>query len=90
MPGRSEPESVPHSDEVFESFIRKRDELNEKLDVSRRAIDEWLEQQPMPPPITALAHLEVLLKTRRDLLAQFVVLDDEFMLHLIKMRDRSP
>lgn len=36
--------------------------------------------------MTALANLEVLLKTRRDLLAQLVDLDDEFMLHLIQMR----
>ena len=34
----------------------------------------------------ALANLEVLLKTRRDLLAELVDLDDEFMLHLIQMR----
>lgn len=36
--------------------------------------------------MSALANLELLLKTRRDLLAQLVDLDDEFMVHLIQMR----
>lgn len=43
----------------------------------------------MPPPVHALANLEVLLKARRDLLAELVALDDEFMLHLIQMRTQG-
>jgi hypothetical protein len=73
-------------DEVFESFIRKRKSLNEGLDQSRKALDLWFERQPLPAPMHALANLEVILKTRRDLLAKLVILDDEFMLHLIQMR----
>ena len=75
-----------YRDEVFASFVRKRQSLNEGLDESRRAIDLWLEEQPQPAPLHALANLEVLLKTRRDLLAELVSLDDEFMMHLIEMR----
>jgi hypothetical protein len=76
-------------DEVFASFIRKRDSLNQGLDESRREIDIWFERQPQPAPLHALAHLELLLKTRRDLLAELVALDDEFMDHLIQMRGRN-
>jgi hypothetical protein len=76
------------NDEAFMSFIRQRERLNQSLDQSRRAIDTWLEQQPWPAPISALANLEVLLKARRDLLQELVALDDEFMLHLIQMRSQ--
>lgn len=71
-------ELVLRRDEVFASFVRRRNVLNESLDESRRVIDTWLDRQPMPPPISALANLEVLLKARRDLLAELVALDDEF------------
>ena len=71
---------------VFDSFIRKRDSINSALDESRRDIDNWFERQPQPAPLGALANLEVLLKIRRDLLAELIALDDEFMLHLIEMR----
>lgn len=73
-------------DQIFASFIGRRASLNEGLDESRLAIDQWFERQPMPPPLNALANLEVLLKARRDLLAELVALDDEFMVHLIQMR----
>ena len=74
------------SEAIFESFSRRRQNLNEALDESRVAIDLWFERQPLPAPMAALAHLEVLLKTRRDLLTQLVALDDEFMDQLIQMR----
>ncbi len=73
-------------DDIFESFVRQRAVLNQSLDESKRTIDTWFERQPMPAPLSALANLEVLLKTRRDLLSDLVNLDDSFMLHLIQMR----
>ena len=72
--------------DAFVSFARRRALLNDQLDDTKRAIDSWFERQPQPAPMGALANLEVLLKTRRDLLAELVDLDDEFMLHLIQMR----
>jgi hypothetical protein len=87
--GRSANSETSDRDEVFGSFIRKRKSLNESLDESRKAIDSWFDRQPLPAPMHALANLEVILKTRRDLLAELVVLDDEFMLHLIQMRSQN-
>jgi hypothetical protein len=73
-------------DELFAGFAQRRKTLNESLDETRRAIDAWFERQAMPAPMSALANLEVLLKTRRDLLTELIELDDEFMLHLINIR----
>ena len=80
------PPTETERNDLFASFARRRHTLNEDLDESRRVIDQWFERQPMPAPISALANLEVLLKARRDLLAELVALDDDFMLHLIRMR----
>lgn len=80
----------PLGEDQFAIFGRKRKSLNEGIDKAGKAIDIWFEQQPMPPPMLALANLEVLLKTRRDLLAELVALDDEFMLHLIRLRQQPP
>jgi hypothetical protein len=76
-------------DEIFGNFVRRRKALNDDLDQAKRAIDNWFDRQPMPAPIAALANLEVLLKTRRDLLDELVHLDDDFMTHLIKIRSES-
>jgi hypothetical protein len=76
----------PDNNDVLTTFNRRRQSLNASLDESRKAIDEWFERQPMPAPLPALAQLEVMLKMRRDLLAELVALDDEFMLQLIKLR----
>jgi hypothetical protein len=75
-------------EELFAIFARKRRSLNEGIDKAGKAIDTWFEQQPMPPAMVALANLEVLLKNRRDLLAELVALDDEFMVYLIKLREQ--
>ena len=74
-------------EDLFRSFAR-RQALNENLNNARRANDEWLERQPLPPPLTALAQLEVLLKNRRNLLEQLVELDDRFMTDLLNLRSR--
>lgn len=82
-------EGESREEEAFSSFARRRQSLNQSLEESRRAIDSWFERQPLPPPISALANLEVLLKTRRDLLEQLINLDDEFMIYLIQIRSRG-
>ena len=76
----------PDTNDLLATFNRRRNGLNTSLDESRKAIDDWFDRQPMPPPLPALAQLEVLLKTRRDLLEQLVILDDDFMLQLIQVR----
>lgn len=82
-------DAAPRED-LFAAFVRKRKSLNEAIEKSGKAIDIWLEQQPFPPAMVALANLEVLLKTRRDLLAELVSLDDEFMVHLLRLRGGAP
>ena len=76
--------------DVLGAFVRRRKKLNECLDETRVAIDTWLERQPMPPPLAALASLEVLLTERRDCLAELIALDDELMLLLIRLLDCNP
>ena len=76
--------------DVLGAFVRRRKKLNECLDETRVAIDRWLERQPMPPPLSALATLEVLLTERRDRLAELIALDDELMLLLIHLLNRNP
>jgi hypothetical protein len=69
-------------DEVFRSFTTKRESINRSLDEAKQKIDSWLANQPFPPPLNALANLEVLLKERRDSVAELLALDEEFMKHL--------
>jgi hypothetical protein len=85
---RGEPLTGARQEDQFMNFARKRKSLNEGIDKAGKAIDIWFEQQPMPPAMVALAQLEVLLKARRDLLAELVALDDEFMDYLIRLREQ--
>jgi hypothetical protein len=77
-------------EDLFANFARKRKSLNESIDEAGKAIDRWFEHQPLPPNMVALANLEVLLKTRRDLLQELINLDDEFMVHLLMLRGEQP
>ena len=70
----------------FANFMRQRSELNSKLEDAKRDIDNWFERQPIPAPLNALAQLEVLLVTRRNLLEELVRLDDAFVIHLVQLR----
>jgi hypothetical protein len=74
-------------DTEFAQFVRRRARLNERLDSTRAQIDAWIEEhQGESPNMVALATLEVLLKTRRDALAELVRLDDAFVDHLIALK----
>jgi hypothetical protein len=78
------------NDPEFTLFVRRRQRLNERLDSTKQQIDAWIsEHEADAPSMTALATLEGLLKTRRDVLADLVALDDEFMGHLIDLRARA-
>jgi hypothetical protein len=70
-------------EQSLERFIHKRDVLNARLDATRREIDSILDPK-IRPSVTLLATLEVLLKERRDQLAELAVLDDDFMSELLK------
>ena len=72
--------------ERFESFLNKRESLNKSLDESRQRLDDWLSNQPLPPTFSALANLEVLLQERRNLHAELVAFDDEFVSFLAQLR----
>jgi hypothetical protein len=75
------------SDPAFGHFVRRRQRLNERLDVTRAQIDSWIaEHADTSPSMVALATLEALLAARRDALAEVIALDEEFMLHLIELR----
>ena len=73
--------------DVFPSFTRKRNELNQRLDDLRRAVDEWLNEQTLPLPLRALAQFEVMLKERRETLTELIALDEELIRHLLQSRD---
>ena len=75
---------------VILSFSSKRASLNQRIDESRREIDDWFEGQPQPAPVHALAHLEALLKASRDLLQELVALDDNFVTLLLEQRGLEP
>jgi hypothetical protein len=70
----------------LETFASRRNALNAKLTETGREIDVWFARQPIPVPMTELAQLEVLLKTRRDLLQELADLDDGFMDYLVGTR----
>ena len=77
---RSDPESA------FAAFKQERAALNEKLLSSGESLDSWFSKQPMPPRLAGLAELELVLKARRDLLAELIALDDRFMEYLLELR----
>ena len=77
-------------DPEFAQFARRRQRLNERLEASRQQLDAWmLEHSEQTPSMLALGTLEGLLKTRRDMLAELVSLDEQFMDHLIEMKRES-
>ena len=69
---------------AFETFVAKREALNDQLLVSRQTVDRLMEERPEPPTIRWLAQIEVYLKLRRDQLATLVALDDDFVNLLVK------
>ena len=66
------------NEDAFAAFAGRRKDLNESIDAAGKAIDQWLDQS-MPPAIDSLRELEALLRTRRDLIAELIALDDEFI-----------
>ena len=79
-------ETIESHEETFARFKRKRQALNDRLDASRGEIDALLENHPLPLSMPSLATLEVILKERRELLAELVALDDQLMEQLVQQR----
>lgn len=73
-------------DSEFQRFVQRRAVLNERLEAARVAIDQWIAENDREPSMSQLAHLEGLLKVRRDLLEELIRLDDSFMGHLLRLR----
>ena len=82
-------DGAPGNDRLA-AFAQRRESLNEAIEKSGKAIDTWFEQQPFPPSMVALANLEVLIKTRRDVVTELLTLDDEAMLDLLRYRGTTP
>ena len=76
---------MPEDFEIaFETFVAKREALNDQLLVSRQTVDRLMEERPEPPTIRWLAQIEVHLKIRRDQLDTLVALDDDFVDLLVR------
>ncbi|HWO72654.1 MAG TPA: hypothetical protein VNN21_03770 [Dehalococcoidia bacterium] len=70
-------------------FSRRRREINDRLDATRRQLDALLEiLEDGRATIRDLALFEGLLQERRDLLAGLARLDDAFLDHIIELRSR--
>jgi hypothetical protein len=74
------------SESVFQTLVANRKRLLEQLDLSRSALDDWLNvYRPGTARIADLARLEGLLAERRDQLAQLLKLDDALMDYLVSV-----
>jgi len=70
-------------------FSRRRPEINDRLDATRRQADALLEiLGDGKATIRDLALFEGLLQEGRDLLAGLACLDDAFLDHIIELRSR--
>ena len=73
---------TPAYEQSLQRFVEKREALNARLDATRQEVDSLL-YELTTPSVQMLAAMEVLLKQRRDLLAQLAALDDDFMCELL-------
>ena len=77
------------NDPVFRRFVQLRQELNTQLADRAAEVDEWLARKYETSPTFAdLALLEGLLLERRNLLSELAALDDDFMNHLLRLRQQ--
>jgi hypothetical protein len=79
-----------YSDPVSSRFVKKRDQLNRSLEESRLSINEWLAHQIMPTSLLAIARLEGLIARQRELHAELLMLEDDFMHYLLAARQSLP
>jgi hypothetical protein len=73
-------------DPTLGRFVRRRDQLNHRLEESRLGINEWLAHQTMPTSLPAVARLEALIARQRDLHSELAALEDDFMHYLLRVR----
>ena len=75
-----------YSEPTFEGFVAWRRSLNEELEAKRDAADRALVSYASDKAFSTLALLEGLLLECRNLMSELMILENEFMNHLLSTR----
>ena len=71
----------------FARFLRRREQLKERLEETGQELDAWIaEWGENDPPAAQLAHLAGLLHIRSGLFTELKAVDDELLDHLLELR----
>jgi hypothetical protein len=74
----------------FQSFVNRRNLLNQKLDAKRYELDGVIERlNEADASVAEIGYLTGLLLERRDLLSELAALDDAFVDYLLTPRSQS-
>jgi hypothetical protein len=83
------PSAVQH-DVSFARFLRRREQLKERLEETGRELDAWIaDWGENEPPAAQLAHLAGLLQVRSGLFTEIKAVDDELLDHHLEQRGHS-
>jgi hypothetical protein len=79
------------NDVEFARFVRRREVLSERLDMTRADLDAWIQRHAeLVPSAAELAQLEGLLAIRTDLFGRLKELDEGLMEYLLRLRSSLP
>jgi hypothetical protein len=71
----------------FARFLRRREQLKERLEETGQDLDAWIaEWGDNDPPAAQLAHLAGLLQIRSGLFTEIKAVDEELLDHLLELR----